>query len=142
MKDSCVVTFRKIFTKVYSAGIGVLQQLFPFTASEYFAFIDYVGLVCDRQRIANVVVREEYADSLARQFLDQFLDFIDSLRIDSRKRFIKQEELGIAAEASCYLRPAPFTPTEGIAVLLPDTGYAEFLKEVLDDRLLDRKSVV
>ena len=82
------------------------------------------------------MVRQKDPDSQLGQGPDYLLDFIDGLRVDSRKGLVQKQEARAGCKASGYLGTAPFSSGEGVAFLLGKVGKAEGPQKTLDDFLL------
>src|ERR1700746_1443629 len=91
---------RETLAQVYASDFRIGCQLAGHAMTEDSSFVDDVGPVGDRQRLAHVVIRYQDSDAAGPQAADNFLQVEHGNRVYSRKRFIEQDKRGIDAEAA------------------------------------------
>ena len=62
-------------TEIYLAHFFVRQERFRIALCQYPAFVEDVGMVADTQHFPDIVVRDEHADILLCQLVDDALDY-------------------------------------------------------------------
>ena len=107
----------EIRTQIDLLHDGVCGEFLCSTGLEDAALEEKVSSVGDRKRFMDVMVCDNDADISVFQFLDNALDILHGDGIDSSKRFVEQNELGIGSEAAGDLHTATFTALEVVALV-------------------------
>src|SRR4029077_9908231 len=92
------------FARLGACGDGLRRALF-----EYRSFIYYISSITDSQRLPHIMVRDQNTDAAADQTADNFLDFRDGDRVDSRKRLVEQQKKRRKHQRPGNLHSAAFT---------------------------------
>src|SRR5262249_2920491 len=103
---------RELLTEVDLPCLLVGGQLVALSRNRALAAIEDVRTVCDRQRLADVVVRDEHSDSLLLEASDDALDFRDRDRVDPRERLVQQDVVRGGDEAPRDLESPPLAAGE------------------------------
>src|SRR5437764_44220 len=102
------------FTEVNSPDFRVRRQAFGDPLPEDFAFFDDIGAIGDLQSFAHVVICDEDSDPARTKLRDNSLNLENRNRIDSCKRFIKQDECRVNCQSPRDFHPPPFAPGKRI----------------------------
>src|SRR5690606_5672740 len=95
---------------------------------------DDVGAVADAQRLPDVVVGDQHAETPPLQIRDLPLDLRDVDRIDAGEGLVEEDEGGPGDERARDLAAAPLSAREGLALRIRDLLQSELLEELLAPR--------
>src|SRR5690554_2971529 len=85
----------------------VVDDLFGLAAREHRAVAEDVGMVADAQRLAYVVVGDEYADAAFLEVADDFLDVEHGNRVDAGEGLVEQDQARVGGQrARNFAAPA------------------------------------
>jgi len=73
------------FAQIEAADIRIVDDVLGCPFRQNLAGIDDVGAVGQAERLADIVVGDQYADTALRQVADQRLDVADGDRVDAGK---------------------------------------------------------
>ena len=88
-----------------AADLGVGKDFFGRSGSDHNSARNDEGAAANPERFANIVVRNEHADALGRQFPNDALDVDDGQGVDACKRLVEQDETRFRRQ-----RPRNFDP--------------------------------
>ena len=96
-------------TEVFLAYNGIVGQLLRCALEENFALKQQISAVGDAQRLGGIVVGDEDAYVLFLELIYDILYILDSDGVDTGKRLVEHDKLGVDGEATCYLGATAFT---------------------------------
>ena len=80
--------------KINPLNFGIVPEFTWSAGSKDRSIVDDISAVSDLQGFSDIVVRDQNADLLGFQMINEFLDLQHSDRIDPRKRFVQKDEFG------------------------------------------------
>ena len=119
----------KAFAEVDAAHFRVVAENVRRTSPEDLSFVDDVGTVCDRESLADIVVRDEHADTARFEVEDDLLQVEDGNRIDAGKGFVEQDEGRLDAETARDLHASALATGQGIAAGLADVAEVQLVQQ-------------
>ncbi len=93
----------ELITEVDSAHVLVLQDVLGVPGRDDVAFADDKCFFADIERVAYIVVRDQYADATVSQMIDDLLDIVNRNWVNAGKGFIQKNEVWL-----CGQRPGDF----------------------------------
>jgi hypothetical protein len=94
------------------------------------AFINDVRSVGYRKRVSYVVVRDQHPDPGGFHVANYFLQVENRDGINSRKRLIQQDELGLDAQCSRDLNPSSLTTRKGISAVQANVLKSQLINQL------------
>ena len=95
---------RKRRAEILANRDRVVDQLLRRALCDDPAILDEIAAIGDLQHLADVVIRQQDADPLCRQFADVAANVLRRFRIDGRERFIEQNEQRLTRQAACNFK--------------------------------------
>src|SRR5690606_29304659 len=99
--------------EINSPDILILYDFFRIALGEDLPVIDDVGAVDEAQRLAHVMIGDEYADATLGQVPHQLLDVADGNGIYACERLVEQHVGRSAGEGAGDFAPPPLASREG-----------------------------
>ena len=82
----------EIVAEIKSADIAVGNDFRGLAVGQHLAGVNDIGAVDHAERLAHIVVGDQYPDAALRQVTDKPLDIGDRNRVDAGKGFVQQHE--------------------------------------------------
>ena len=112
-----------------SPDIGVINQFLGIAGSKYLPLRHDISSVGYTKSFTNVVVGYEDPDPSPAQIENDLTNVIDRERVDTRKRFIKENELRVACKTASDLDPTSLPARKTVAANPTNMCHAEFLEQ-------------
>src|SRR5689334_3134760 len=93
--------------------------------TENLSPVNYICAVDDAERLAHVVIGDQYADPGGGESPDDLLDVDDRDRVDAGERLVQQQEEGREDEAPRDLHSAPLSPRQSVRPVTPERAQPE-----------------
>ena len=103
-----VVLHLEVLAQINLSHGGIVDDLIWLATREDLALADDESAIADAQCFADVVVRNQHADSAAFQKADDTLDLDDGDGVDARERFIQKDKAWIGGEGSRNFHSSAF----------------------------------
>lgn len=110
----------EIFPEINRLNQLVAQNVIAASFSDDTTLIHDVSAMADVECFANVVVRDEHADTAFSQVVDNLFDIADGDGIDPCKRFVEQQKLRARSQGTSDLGSPPLTAAQRNAKTVPD----------------------
>ena len=121
----------EVRTKVLGADFIISCEGFRSAALEDGSLVEQIGAVNDGERLTHIVVGDDDTDILVFQFCDDVLDVLHGDRVDTGKRLIEKDELGVDGKCTCNLATAALTTGKLDALALAHLMEVELIEKVL-----------
>src|SRR4051812_30850350 len=95
--------------KINPLNLGIVPELTWSAGSKDRSIVDDISAISDLQGFSDVVIGDEDPDLPGFKVLNDLLDLEYSNRIDARKGFVQQNELGRNNQRSRNLHPPPLS---------------------------------
>jgi hypothetical protein len=118
-------------SQINSSYFRIAAQLFRRSVAENSAFVNDVRPVGHRKRISHIVVRNQHPYTGCPHVADYFLQIENRDRVNSRKRLIQQNELGLNAQRPRNLNPSSFATGQCITPIQANMLQPELINQLL-----------
>src|SRR5205807_2595177 len=117
--------------QVFIDGHGIMNDLQRRAMRAYLAVFNQITPIRYLQRFADIMIGQQDADAGLAQLAHDFLDIADSLRINSRKRLVEQDEQRLANQAASDFEPAFLATRKTGGVVLADRIQTELAQDLI-----------
>src|SRR5215813_15564160 len=119
-------------TQVHLTDLGVGKDFFRSAGGDYSPLVDDVRPRAHSQRLADIMVSDQYADAALGELADDALDVQDRERVDAGEGLIQQHEPGLGRE-----RPGDLDTPSLPAGEREPLGFAHMADAQLREQLLE-----
>ena len=102
-----LILTRKPFTQINPPDVFVRHDLIRPAFHQDLTVMENISAINDIQRLPDIMVGDQNADSAIFEMGDQVANFANRNRVDSRERFIKQDIGGLGGQRAGDFNPPP-----------------------------------
>src|SRR5262245_16981175 len=126
----CPVSQAEPLPEIDLPGPWVSRQLFGGSLHENTSFVHDVCAIGNSQRLSNVVVRDQDAESALPQPCQDVLDLTHGNGVDPDERLVEQDEGGFAYQRPGDLDAPPLSARELVGMAVGEVGEIEILEQL------------
>src|SRR5436189_6044894 len=124
----------KFLSEIKPSNLAVFCQGPWRTRAENAPFSHDVGPIRNTQRLTNIMVSDEDANTTITQVNYYILNIIHGLWIDAGERFVKQNVLRLSGQSPGYFSPASLATRQRVAARVSDMGTAKLFQQFFQTR--------
>src|SRR5690554_887159 len=118
-----------MFAQVNLAHFAVVEHLRGIAFSNNMAFADNIGFFANTQGLADIVIGNKHADTATFQVANNLLDIAHRDGIDSGKRLVEQDKLGVGRQRTGNFYTPPLASRQGHPEAVLDVGNMKLLQQ-------------
>ena len=116
----------KIASQILLSHNRIISKFLAGSLEKNLTLEEQISAVGNRKSLGCIMVGNQNSDILFLQLIDHALNILHRNRVDTGKRLVEHDELGIDGKTTGYLRTSAFATRQTVAEIMTHFFKAEF----------------